>query len=281
MTITATPTAAEAPTRAAATVHLTFPRLLRSEWIKLATLRSTWWSIALVALISVGLSLLIASSLASSIQQSPDAAGIAGFNPVIAITGPTQFTMLLAGILGAIAITGEYSTGMIRSTFTAEPRRGAVLGAKAIVVALLLAVTSLVVFAAAVVATMPALTDVPLDWSKPGDTLLPIVYGALSMAAFALIGLSFGFIIRNGAGAIAATVGLLFVLPIVTAMLPSTPDWKWLVTAGNHLPMNAAQSLMAAGGGAPLGVPEAAITLACWVAAGLLGAWAVLRTRDA
>jgi ABC-2 type transport system permease protein len=281
-----TATVLEVPTRVRTDERLTFGRLLRSEWIKLATLRSTWWSIAIVAVLSIGLSLLIAVSLASSFQPEAVAAAKAAGRPmhvdsVMAILGPTQFTMLLAGILGAIAITGEYSTGMIRSTLTAEPRRGAVLGAKAIVVGALLAVTSLVVFAVAAVATMPALTQIPLDWSTPADTLLPILYGALSMAAFALIGLSCGFMIRNGAGAIAATVAILFILPIVSAIFPSNEDWKWVHTASNYLPMLAAQSLMTAGGAGTLTVPVAALALAGWVAVGVLGSWAVLRTRDA
>lgn len=78
---------------------LTFVRALRGEWIKLATLRSTWWSIGIAAALTVGIAVLIAQAL-----DMPD------FEPIQAVIMPIQFTMLLAGIIGAISVTGEYST---------------------------------------------------------------------------------------------------------------------------------------------------------------------------
>ncbi|GAA2013630.1 ABC transporter permease subunit [Microbacterium ulmi] len=274
-------------TRAASPYRLSFPHLLRSEWIKLSTLRSTWWSIGVVVVLSVGVSLLIAGALTSSAAMAEEAGGTVTIDPIMAVLSPTQFTMLLAGALGAIAITGEYSTGMIRSSLTAEPRRGAVLVSKAVVVAALLGVSSLVVFAISIVATAPILRDTPVDWSDPSASSIPVLYGALAMAVFALIGLSWGFILRNGPGAIAATVGLLFVLPIVSSMFPyGDPSWQWIHDLADHLPMFAAQALMMPGQessmtGAGMTDAVALLTLGAWVAAGLLGSWAVLRTRDA
>lgn len=263
--------------------RLSFLRVVRSEWIKLTTLRSTWWSIGVVVVLSIGLSLLVAAAISTSAQISADN-GISGTDSlgVSAVVAPLQFTMLLAGALGAIAITGEYSTGMIRSTLAAEPRRGAVLAAKALVVALLLAATSLVTFGISAIVTAPLLGDIRIDWSNPELSTLPILYGSLSMAAFALIGLSFGFLLRSGPGAIAATVGLLFVLPIVAAIFSvGGDDWKWIRDLAEYLPANAAQFLTSPGSEYGLSDPVALLTLGGWVAAGLLGAWAVLRTRDA
>lgn len=269
-------------TRTASPYRLSFPRVLRSEAIKLTTLRSTWWSIAVVTVLQLGLSLLIAAAMASSAANAEASGGTMSVQPMMAVLAPTQFTMLLAGALGAIAITGEYSTGMIRSTFTAEPRRGTVLLAKAIVVAAVLAVTSLVVFLASVLVTAPILSATPVDWSDPAASIVPILYGALSMAVFALIGLSCGFILRNGPGAIAATVGLLFVLPIVASMFPfGDPGWQWIHDLARYLPMSAAQTLMMPAGDPAFPAPLALLALAGWVVAGLLGSWAVLRTRDA
>jgi len=249
--------------------HLTFARVIRSEAIKLFSLRSTWWSIAVAALLSVGISLLMA--LASG-DFGP------GFPPIMAIVAPIQFTMLVAGILGAIAVTGEYSTGMIRSSLTTVPQRGAVLAAKALVMGLFLAVASAVIFAIAVVATAPLLS-VQIDWSEPAGSLVPVAYGVLSLTAFALLGVSFGFIIRNGAGAIAATVGLLFVAPIVVSLFTMFgPAWEWVIDLGQYLPVSASQTLTAPGAEEVL---PALIALLAWVAAGLIGSWAVLRTRDA
>ncbi|MBO0979985.1 ABC transporter permease [Microbacterium sp. SD291] len=252
--------------------RLTFARAVRGEWIKLATLRSTWWSIGITALMTVGIAALIAQAV-----------DMPGFDPIQAVVMPIQFTMLLAGILGAISVTGEYSTGMIRSTLAADPRRGSVLAAKAVVVALTLFVSSLVIFSAAAVAVsaIVAPRDQSIDWSEPSASLLPILVSSLAMAVFALIGVAFGFVLRSGAGAIAATVGVLFVLPIVANFFAFAGEgWKWVLDAAAYLPVAAAQSAIVPEG-ATLDGPIAYLTLAGWVLGGMLAAWAVLRTRDA
>jgi ABC-2 type transport system permease protein len=250
----------------------TLLRGVRSEWIKLATLRSTWWSIAIVAVLTVGIAVLIAQAV-----------DMPGFEPIQAVVSPIQFTMLLAGILGAISVTGEYSTGMIRSTFAATPARGAVLAAKSIVLAVFMFVSSLIIFAAAalVVSAIVSGREQSIDWSDPSASIQPILAASLAMAVCALIGVAFGFLLRSGAGAIAATVGLLFVLPIVSSMFAIAGEgWLWVSEAANYLPMAAAQSAILPGGGG-LDEPVAYLTLGAWVAAGLLGAWTALRTRDA
>lgn len=260
-----------APARVTQTdARLSFGRLVRSETIKLLTLRSTWWSLGVTAALAIGISLLMA-------WASQDFGG--DFNPVMAIVAPMQFTMLVAGILGAMAITGEYSTGMIRSTLTAEPRRGAVLLAKGLVVALLLAATTIVTSLVAVLASAPIFGDRVIDWSDAESSIIPLVLGVLAMATFALLGLGWGFIIRNGAGAIAATVGILFVLPIVLSLFAlGGESWAWIVDLGQYLPAAAAQTVTSPGSE---DFVTALITLLAWPAATLLGGWAVLRSTDA
>ncbi|PVE95024.1 ABC transporter permease subunit [Microbacterium sp. TPD7012] len=262
---------AVAPHRVDTRHRLTFVRALHGEWIKLATLRSTWWSIGITGLLTVAIAVLIAQNVTDP-----------GFDPVQAVVSPFQFTMLLAGILGAISVTGEYSTGMIRSTLTANPGRGSVLAAKAVVLAGVMFVSSLIIFgiAAVVVSAVVAGRDQSIDWSDPSASSLPIIVASLAMAVFTTIGVAFGFILRSGAGAIAATVGLLFVLPIVASMFALAGEaGRWVMEAASHLPVAAAQTVIVPGEGSD--VPAAYLTLACWVAAGLLSAWAVLRTRDA
>lgn len=252
--------------------RLSFLREVRGEWIKLATLRSTWWSIAITAVLTVGIAVLIAQAI-----DAP------GFQPIQAVVMPIQFTMLLAGILGAISVTGEYSTGMIRSTLTANPRRGSALLAKALVVALFLFVSSVVVFSAAALAVSAIVSsrDQSIDWSDPSVSILPILVSSLAMAVFALIGVAFGFLLRSGAGAIAATVGLLFVLPIVATFFTMAGEaWAWVIDASAYLPVAAAQSAILPEGAA-LDEPVAYLTLGAWTVGGLLAAWVVLRTRDA
>lgn len=254
---------------AASRRRVTFAHLLRSEALKLVTVRSTWWSLAVAAVLSVGISAMIAGA---SADFGPD------YPAVNVILSPTQFTMLVAGILGTIAVTGEYSTGMIRSTLTAAPRRGAVVVAKAVPVAILMGLATTAIFATAIAVTAPILTE-GIDWSEPSQSSVPLGYGVLSMVAFTLMGLGFGFTIRAGAGAIAATVGVLFVLPMVIHLFAMAGDgWQWLVDLGDHLPMNAAATLTTPGADEVL---PSLYALAGWTAAPLLLGWGVLRTRDA
>src|SRR5690606_16505833 len=95
-----TTTVQKRATHVASPARVTFPRLLRSEWIKLSTLRSTWWAIGISALLTIGIALIAGASLSDA----------QGFEPIQAVVSPIQFTMLLAGILGVISVTGEYST---------------------------------------------------------------------------------------------------------------------------------------------------------------------------
>jgi ABC-2 type transport system permease protein len=262
-------TAPAAHARTSSPHRLSFPHLLHSEWIKLTSLRSTWWSLGIAAALSVSISMMIA---AASSSFPP------GYAPINAILSPMQFTMLVAGILGAIAVTGEYSTGMIRSTLTADPRRGAVLAAKAVVTGGLMAAASVAIYAIAIAAASPLLSE-SIDWSDGEQSVIPLGYGVLSMVAFTLIGLGWGFIVRNGAGAIAATVGVLFVLPIVTNLFALAGDaWQWIVDLADYLPMAAASELTAPGAEDTL---PALLALGAWVVTLLVAGWAVLRTRDA
>lgn len=250
--------------------RLSFGRVVRSETIKLFSLRSTWWSLGVTAVLAIGISLMMA-------WASRSFSG--GFEPVMAIIAPMQFTMLVAGILGAMAVTGEYSTGMIRSTLTAEPRRGAVVLAKALVVAVALAVTTVITSTVSVLATIPVFSGTGIDWSDPDSSIVPLALGVLAMACIAVLGLGWGFIIRNGAGAIAATVGLLFVLPIVLSLFSLGGEaWAWIVDLGQYLPAHAAQ-VVTSGSSDDFWV--GLLTLVGWPAAALVGGWMVLRTRDA
>ncbi|MBS1699101.1 MAG: ABC transporter permease [Actinobacteria bacterium] len=258
--------------------RLTLPRALRAEWIKLTTLRSTWWSIAITAVLTIGIGALIAFALTAS-GEAPR-----GLNGIMAVVMPLQFTALLAGILGAIAVTGEYSTGMIRSTLAADPKRGRVLAAKAVVLAVFLFLASLIMFAvsAVIVSAILGAHGQALEWSTPDKVLLPVLAASATMAVCALIGVSFGFLLRSGAGAIAATVGLLFVLPIMSNFFAlGGKDWKWVLDAADYLPLAAAQNAILPSDTAPFSAGVAFLTLGVWVAAGLLGSWVVLRSRDA
>lgn len=243
----------------------TFLRTLRSELLKLTTLRSTWWSLGIAAMLSVAIAWLYVSA-------SDGGYAISG------VVISAQFTMLVAGILGAIAVTGEYATGMIRSTLTADPRRAQVALAKSLAIALIVGAATAVSYVVCLAVTVP-ISSVPITWSDPAQALFPLLLGVVAMVAYALIGTGFGLLIRNGAGAIAATVGVLFVAPIAFNLFAlGGASWQWVVDLARYLPVAAGGQLTAIPTGDLL-VP--AVTLAAWVV-GLVGAGIVLlQRRDA
>lgn len=250
---------------------VTFPRQLRSEFIKLTTVRGTWWSVGIVAVLTIGLAVVATLVITPPID-----------NIIMAVISPVQFTMMLAGILGVISVTGEYSTGMSRSTFTANPVRGSVLLAKAAMLGAFMFVVSLVIFLIAAIGISPiaAAKDMALEWLDPAKTILPILAASAAMALFAVLGVALGFVLRSGAGAISIVVGILFVLPIVVSMLGMLLRAEWIMDLGNYLPSVATSFAIMPEDGGPISAPAAWAAIAAWPVAALLGAWAVLRGRD-
>jgi len=276
MTTTIDTRAAARSSAPSAPYRVNFIRVVRSEAIKLFSLRSTWWSLGVTVLLAVGISFLVAV-LTNSVPE--EFRGQVPMNPMSAVTAPLQFTMLVAGILGAMAITGEYSTGMIRSSLTAEPRRGAVLLAKALVVAVTLMAVTVVTSLLSILVVTPLYGGDGFAWDDAELTWIPLAFTIIAMATFALLGLGWGFLIRNGAGAIAATVGILFVLPIVMSLFAiGGESWQWLIDLYDYLPSSAAAGLTTDPSADTL---RNAIVLLAWPVAALLGGWTVLRARDA
>jgi ABC-2 type transport system permease protein len=283
-TLTSTTPPVKTPAAADPHLHLSFVRLVRSEWIKFTTVRSTWWSIALVIVLSVGLSLLMAASFASFATDNAEA-GMPQGNAIAVqvIVFSTVLTQLLAVILGAITVTGEYSTGMIRSTLTAAPGRDGALLAKALVVGVTMFVTSVVVFAITAIVTGPILTTNALDLSQPDTSLMPLLGAALYLSLVAMMGVGIGFVIRNGPGALAVGIGLIFVAPLLVSFFPRVDNFAWIHDVASYLPSNAGQSLFLTGGmsGTALETIPALITIVAWAVAALVGGIAVLKMRDA
>jgi len=252
--------------------RLSFFRQLRSEYLKLTTVRGTWWSIGIVAVITIAIAFAVTSAISGPVE-----------NIMMAVLMPVQFTMLIAAILGVISVTGEYSTGMIRSTFTADPVRGAVVAAKATVLGVFMFVVSLITFSVAAIGISPiaASKDMAVDWADPSQTILPIIGASAVMALFALLGVGLGFLLRSGAGAIAVTVGIVFILPTVLGLLGMwLSDLTWISDLAKYLPASLAPTAILPSEGAEMNAAQSLGVLAAWPAAALLGAWAVVRGRD-
>ncbi|MDF2990868.1 MAG: transporter permease [Microbacterium sp.] len=250
-------------------IHLSFPRLLTSEAIKLMTIRSTWWALGIAVAANVALAGLVMLFLVDTGAM---------IEAVSVIVGGSSLTMLIAGVLGVISVTGEYTTGMIRSTLTAEPRRGRVVVAKALVLAIAVALTTCVAYLASVVLTTVGGSG-EIRWTEPSASVLPLLGGVLAMVSFALMGVGFGLIIRNAAGAIAVTVGVLFVLPVFVSLFHAGgPSWTWMNDLTSFLPASAAAQVVSLGPGENVGP---AIVLFAWPVGLLATGAGVLRTRDA
>ncbi|MGV3711500.1 ABC transporter permease [Pseudolysinimonas sp.] len=265
--------------------RLTTGGVLRSEWVKLVTLRSTAWCLAIVAALGVGIPTLLALAL-----PTPDGGGdpeVGFYDWMMATTLPVVFTSLVVAVLGCLVITGEYGTGMIRSTMTAVPRRIPALLAKAAVLGLTVLVASGAVLAvgAAVSGAVLGARGVALDPTDPRvwQSLLGAA-GFLTLLAVFALGL--GTVIRHSAGAIAAVLGLLLVVPTIVQLAGGLLRLEWLVDAGGYLPSSLGSAMYSPPvpvAGAVTGALEpwqAALGLAAWALVALVGAALVVRRRD-
>ena len=215
-------------------------RVIVSEWIKIRSLRSTVYTLLATVVVVVGFGAVAALTSTGAITTGdggPDGADF-GTDPVaISLTG-VMLAQLLIGVLGVLVITADYSTGMIRSTFSAVPKRLPVLWAKAGVLAVVTGTPMLVAVFAAFFTGQAILsgdgTGVAL--SDPG--VLRAVLGSVGfLAGVALLGLAIGAIVRNTAGAIGALVAILLLLPgLLGLVLPN----GWGDTVVSYLPSNAA-----------------------------------------
>lgn len=196
-------------------------RVLRSEWTKLWSLRSTRWSLLAAVVAMAGLGMIIAAfRMGHWSHLSPHER--ATYDPIDNGVGGYHLAQLPIGVLGVMVITGEYATGMIRSSLMAVPHRLPVLWAKALVFA---AVTFVLMLASAFVSFfgVQAIVTQRHVQAQLGDphALRAVVGTALFLTVLGVLAVGLGGLIRSTAGGIAAFVGLLFVLPGITALLPS------------------------------------------------------------
>lgn len=196
--------------------------VVRSEWLKLRTVRSTFWTLAVTVVVMVGFSVLVSVLQVATWDQltaeEQQANPIDGASSALAGLSMAQLAVV---VLGVMVISSEYSTGGIRSTFTAVPRRTRVVVAKAIVLGLsTLVVGTVASFAAFFVAQLILATkDFEVGLGDP-DVLRAVLGGGLYLAACALFGLGVGLIIRSTGGGVTISVAALFVLPPLTLLIP-------------------------------------------------------------
>jgi hypothetical protein len=217
-----------------------FRSVARMEWLKLRSVRSTPWILLVFAAGMIGLSVLV---LSHTHWAAMSAADRATFDPVNEGFTGLALGQLVLGVLGVLAITTEFSSGMIRATFAAVPRRPMVLAAKAAVVgAVTLVAGEVLAFGAFAAGELALRSPAPhATLGQPGVLRAVLLAGAYP-CLIALIALGLGAIIRNTAAAISAVVGLLFVVPLI--LLPLGTSIQHSV--GQFLPMLIAENSMTA-----------------------------------
>ncbi len=263
---------------ASTALRVTWPRVLRSEWIKVSSLRSTRITLAVSFLLMAGVGVLTAAITAANWSHM-GMGQRATLDPAATVLGGYQFAQLAVGILGVLAVTNEYSSGMIRATLTAVPRRLPVLWAKT---SLFAAVTFVTMTAAALIGFLAggsvlAGKHLPLSLSDPA--MLRAVLGAgLYLAVIGLLGVALGFLLRSTAGAIASLVGILTLLPLLGTLLGS-----WFKDhIAPYLANNAGSAIMTTHQAANTLHPWTGFTVMClWAALALAGACYGLARRDA
>ncbi|NJC68604.1 ABC transporter permease [Planosporangium thailandense] len=210
---------------------------LRAEWTKIRTVRSTLWSLVAMAGISIGLMSLIAwATMHRWARFEPrEKANLTQHPLEIVLARPVFVCQLVVAVLGVMVISAEYTTGMIRSTLQAQPRRLTILAAKiAVFAVLMLVVGELLSFAAFFVGKQIIAGHIPVSLGDAGVTR-SVIGAGLYLAVLGLFSLAFGAILRHTAGAITTVLGLILIVSNLTGLLPDS--WGHHINA--WMPTNA------------------------------------------
>ena len=245
--------------------------VVRCEWTKLWSVRSTYWALLATAAALVSLAAVFPAT-GPPAPSDPTAYGLSGFFQA----------QLGAAVLGVLAITSEYTTGSIRATLTATPQRLTVLSGKTVVVA---ATTAVVGIASAFLAFLVAAQvfagqGISIALTDPG-ALRAVIGAGLYLAVVAVLALALGVLFRSSVGTIAAVVALMLVLPGIASALPGA----WQDTVVPYLPAGAGQAIIgqtrfAGAGPHPLAPWTGFAILCAYTAVALTAAAVTLSTRD-
>lgn len=254
-----------------------------AEWTKLRTIASTGWLLATSIVLTVG-----ASAGLSAVVTCPGPASTCTADPAkVGLTGVMLGQATIA-VLAVMFMTSEYSSGMIRVTLAASPRRTTVLAAKGLVLTAVVVLTGAVAVLGSVLLSGPFLPGNGFTAAKgfvPVSLLhAPMVRAAVGSVLYfeliALVGLGLATAVRDSGVAITVVLGLLYVLPVIGALMP---NGIWARRFERYSPMNAGLAIQATRNLAKLPIgPWAGLgVLACWAGAAMLAGWLALRFRDA
>jgi ABC-2 type transport system permease protein len=243
--------------------RVTQARVMKSEWTKLRTQPAALWSLlsAAVLLVAFGIGYTLLRE-----ARPPHGAAVRTFDPVSISLAGVQLAQIAVGVLGVMIVTGEYATGLIRTTLAAVPRRLPALWGKATVLAAAIIAISVPAVLVAFLAGQSILSGQHLSVSLGQSGVTRAVIGSvLYLAVAGLIGLALGALLRSTAGGISALFGLLFALPIVAGFLPGSLSDE----IGKFLPATAGLAVTTVH-------PDPASSLSPWTGFGVFALYAAI-----
>ncbi len=284
MAATAQIASSPASVRPAGAGRASFGGTLRSEFTKIRSVRSTYWTLAAMIIITIGISALLSWGRVQDYASQP--AFVQAHMAVRIRSRATEFSMfglilgqLVIAVLGALTITAEYSTGMIRTSLSVMPRRETVFAAKALVFTVVALVAGLVTSFGSYFLGQAIFATHHLNSSigQPG-VLRAVIGGGLFLGACGLLSYGIGALLRHTAGAITASVALLFVLFVLSGFLPSS----WAVHVDKWIPFNAGAAIWENLSGVNMFSPWVGFgVFCCYAAAAVIAGGILFRTRDA
>jgi ABC-2 type transport system permease protein len=248
--------------------------VLAGEWTKLRSVRSTYWTLLVAGVTPIAFSVLVAFTFTNQPAAAPSPLRL---DPLLPGLISLEYALIAVSVLGVLAFSSEYATGLIRTTFAAVPRRRAVLAAKAAVTGAVTLVAGEVVAFVSFFAVQAILSGhhLGVSLSHPGVPGAVLAEGIL-MCVCALMGVGLGAIIKHTAGGIAAALGLI-VLPSILALLPS----PWSGRIGRFALLDAARQVTALNPATNLLAPALSLlVLLAWPAAALLVASLLVTRTD-
>jgi ABC-2 type transport system permease protein len=207
-----------------------FPDALRAEWIKFWSVRSTVWSTGMLFVLGAGLTVLVCATSADWLASSK-----ADESPGSFVTWGMMFAQITAVVLGAMTVTSEYGTGMIRATLAATPHRGTVLAAKGVVLTSTLFVVGTVTAFTGYLAGNWFLDNAGVGVSLSDDGVLRSMFGSgLYLAVLGLFAAAVGLLVRHTAAALSIVLALVFVVGTMVFLLPGAwGEWVAKLMPGN------------------------------------------------
>ncbi|RJL27141.1 ABC transporter permease [Bailinhaonella thermotolerans] len=243
--------------------------ILRSEWTKIRSVRSTVWTLAVTALLMVGVAVL----LAAAYKGSGDDPAPVREALMMSLAG-AQLAALSMATLGVLVISGEYRTGGIRTSLLAVPRRMRLLTAKIVV---FLAVSLVVCALASAGAAAAGLAILRPPSAEAGEAVRAVLGVTLYLTACGLFGLGLGTLVRHTAGALVSAIALILVLPTLATQLPG--DWGRAVA--DHFTTNAGRLIVSGQDNGALGPWSGFAVYLAWIAAALVAGAVLMHRRDA